>query len=46
MIYDERMRMVLYNYVPNTKSRDAIVHAMKVNLEQAEHEVIKSFSFS
>lgn len=46
MIYDERMRMVLYNYVPNTKSRDAIVHAMKVNLEQAEHEVIKEFSFS
>ena len=46
MIYDERMRMVLYNYVPNTKSRNAIVQAMKENLELADHEVITEFSFS
>ena len=46
MIYDERMRMVLYNYVPNTSSKKDIVQAMKENLELAEHENIKSFSFS
>lgn len=46
MIYDERMRMVLYNYVPNTRSRDAIVQAMKENLELVPHKNITSFSFS
>ena len=46
MIYDERMRMVLYNYVPNTRSRDAIVQAMKENLEIVPHKNITSFSFS
>ncbi len=46
MIYDERMRMVLYNYVPNTRSRDAIVQAMKENLELVPHKNITEFSFS
>ena len=46
MIYDERSRMVLWDYVPNTASRDDIVKAMKVNLEQEEPEMIKEFSFS
>lgn len=46
MIYDERMRMVLYNYVPNTRSRDAIVQAMKENLELVAHQNITKFSFS
>ena len=46
MIYDERMRMVLYNYVPNTRSRDAIIQAMKENLEMVGHNEIKEFSFS
>ena len=46
MIYDERMRMVLYNYVPNTTSRDAIVQAMKENLELVPHKNITTFSFS
>lgn len=46
MIYDERMRMVLYNYVPNKASRDDIVQAMKENLELEESEIIKEFSFS
>ncbi len=46
MIYDERMRMVLYNYIPNENSRNDVVQAMKENLELAEHTVIKEFSFS
>lgn len=46
MIYDERMRMVLYNYVPNKSSRDDIVQAMKENLELEESEIIKEFVFS
>lgn len=46
MIYDERMRMVLYDYVPNKKSRDDIVKAMKENLELVKTEDIKEFSFS
>ncbi len=46
MIYDERMRMVLYNYVPNENSRDDIVQAMKENLELADHTDITEFSFS
>ncbi len=45
-IYDERMRMVLYNYVPNEYSRKDIVQAMKENLELIKPEVIKSFNFS
>lgn len=46
MIYDERARMVLWDYVPNNNSRKDIIQAMKENLELAEHEVIKEFSFS
>lgn len=46
MIYDERMRMVLYNYVPNKSSRKDIIQAMKENLELVDHEEIKSFTFS
>lgn len=46
MIYDERMRMVLYDYVPNKLSRDDIVKAMKENLGLEESEIIKEFSFS
>ena len=46
MIYDERARMVLWDYVPNKKSRDDIVQAMKENLELADHDVIKEFHFS
>ncbi len=32
MIYDESMRLVLYNYIPNQDSIDLIVKAMKENL--------------
>lgn len=46
MIYDERMRMVLYNYVPNEQSKKDVVRAMKENLGLVEHKVIKKFSFS
>ena len=33
MIYDERMKMVLWDYVPNKSSRNDIEDAMKINLE-------------
>ena len=46
MIYDERARMVLWDYVPNKNSRDDIIHAMKENLELEEHENITEFHFS
>ena len=46
MIYDERAKMVLWDYVPNKNSRNEIVNAMKVNLEQKGHDDITEFSFS
>ena len=46
MIYDSRMRMELYDYVPNTYSRNDIVKAMKMNLGLSKHKTIKKFSFS
>jgi hypothetical protein len=46
MIYDEGMRMVLYNYVPNKSSKADIVKAMKQNLELTGHTDVKTFSFS
>lgn len=46
MIYDERARMVLWDYVPNVNSRNDIVRAMKENLELVNHKEITSFSFS
>ena len=46
MIYDERMRMVLYDYVPNEDSKADVVAAMEENLGLKKHKVIKEFSFS
>ena len=46
MIYDERARMVLWDYVPNKNSRKDVIQAMKENLELAEHENITEFTFS
>lgn len=46
MIYDERARMVLYEYVPNQYSKKDIINAMKENLDLKNHETIKEFSFS
>ncbi len=46
MIYDERARMVLWDYIPNTSSRDDIIEAMNINLEKINHKDIKEFHFS
>lgn len=46
MIYDERMRMVLWDYIVNTDSRDDDIAAMKVNLGKTKYTAIKEFSFS
>ena len=46
MIYDERARMVLWDYIPNEYSRDDIVRAMNENLEKTGHSDIKEFHFS
>ena len=46
MIYDERARMVLWDYIPNESSRKDIIHAMKQNLELVDHTEIKEFHFS
>ena len=46
MIYDERSRLVLWDYVPNPASRKDIITAMKVNLGKQEPEMDKEFSFS
>ncbi len=46
MIYDKRMRMELYDYVPNTYSVKDIIAEMKKNLELVKHKQIKTFKFS
>ncbi len=46
MIYDERARMVLWDYVPNNNSRKDIIQAMKENLELVNHTNITEFNFS
>ena len=46
MIYDERAKMVLWNYIPNKNSRNDIVQAMKENLGEKEHQQITEFHFS
>ena len=46
MIYDNSMKMLLYNYIPNTYSKDDITKAMKANLELIDHKDSKTFSFS
>ena len=46
MIYDTRMKMTLYDYVPNTHSRADIVDAMHKNLGLSKSSAITKFSFS
>ena len=46
MIYDERARMVLWDYVPNENSRKDVINAMYENLEKTDHKDITEFSFS
>ncbi len=38
-------RMRLYNFVPYQESLDAVIEAMKVNLEMVEPKMTKTFSF-
>ena len=45
-IYDERAKMVLWNYIPNKESRNDIVEAMKTNLGLKKYEEENTFSFS
>lgn len=45
-IYDYVGGMKLYEFVPSTQSLNAIIKAMKVNLELAKEEYETSFSFS
>ena len=46
MIYDDGMRMELYNYIPNTYSKNDVIKAMKTNLGLISSKETKSFSFS
>ena len=45
-IYDQSMKLNLYNYVIYDASLDAVVKAMKVNLGLEEPTLVKEFSFS
>lgn len=45
-IYDESTRLHLWNYIPNTYSVEEVKNAMKENLEEKEHTLIKTFSYS
>lgn len=45
-IKDGVMNMNLYEYVPSTQSLNAIINAMKVNLELKEEDPVYEFSFS
>lgn len=45
MIYDERSGLVLWDYILNTKSLNAVKKAMKDNLSGVEPQLIKSFSY-
>lgn len=46
IIYDNIMNMNLYEYVPSNESLNAIIEAMKINLELIEDTPNKNFSFS
>ena len=46
MIYDERSKLVLWDYVLNQNSLSAVKKAMKDNLNGTKQELIKEFSYS
>ena len=46
MIYDERSKLVLWDYVLNKKSLNAVKQAMKDNLNSTKKELVKTFSYS
>jgi len=45
MIYDERSKLVLWDYILNQKSLSAVKQAMKDNLSGKKQELIKTFSY-
>lgn len=45
-IYDESTKLQLWNYIPNKKSVEDVIEAMKINLGEQEHTLIKEFSYS
>ena len=45
-IYDQAMKLDLYNYVLYTESLNEVIKAMKINLGLENPEIIKEFSFS
>lgn len=45
-IYDENTKLQLWNYIPNKKSVEEVIEAMKINLGEKEHSLIKEFSYS
>ncbi len=45
MIYDERAKMVLWDYIINQDSKKAVIKAMKDNLQGIQEEQIKEFSY-
>lgn len=46
IIFDERSKLELYNYIPNTTSKKMIIDAMKVNLGLKNPTPDKKFSYS
>lgn len=45
MIYDERSKLVLWDYILNEKSLNAVKKAMKDNLSGTKQSLIKTFSY-
>ncbi len=46
MIYDERSKLVLWDYILNQKSLTAVKKAMKDNLNGSKKELIKTFTYT
>ena len=46
MIYDESIKLVLYNFIPNKSSLNQIVTAMEKNLGEKSTEMVKSMDFN
>lgn len=45
-IYDPGSKLSLYNYLAYDESKNAVIEAMKINLDQKELKPIKTFSFT
>lgn len=46
MIYDESIKLVLYNFIPNKSSLNQIVTAMEKNLGEKSTEMVKTMDFN